>query len=66
MMVGSSGSNLCSPCKAKTGEECPFSDMRFSCVSVYCIFVKKLADECSMKCDYENGKLPFFSMFIFD
>lgn len=66
LMVGSSGCNLCSPCKAKTGEECPFPDKRFSCMSAYCIFVKMLADECGMKYNYENGKLPFFSMFVFD
>ena len=65
-MVGSSGCNLCSPCKATAGEECPFPEMRFSCMSAYCIYVKKLADECEMEYDYKNGKLPFFSMYVFD
>lgn len=66
VMIGSSGCNLCEPCMAQFGMPCKYPDDRFSCMSAYCIYVKKLADSCNMKYDYENGVLPFFSMYAFD
>ncbi len=65
-MVGSSGCNLCNPCKIQENEPCAFPDLRFSCMSAYCIYVKKLAEDCGMEYDYKDGILPFFGMIVFD
>ena len=66
LIVGASGCALCSPCAITKGEPCKFPELRYSCMSAYCIYVKKLAETCSMKYDYENGLLPFFGMYVFD
>ena len=65
-MVGASGCSLCSPCKIQQGEPCTFPDLRWSCMSAYCIFVKKLADSCQMEYDAGNGLIAFFGMYVFD
>ena len=65
-MVGASGCSLCKPCKLTSGEPCAFPDMMYSCMSAYCIFVKKLAEDCNMNYDYKNKILPFFGMYVFD
>ncbi len=65
-MVGSSGCNLCKPCKIQLGESCAFPHYRFSCMSAYCIYVKKLAEDCGMEYDYKDGILPFFGMIVLD
>lgn len=65
-IVGVSGCSLCSPCAITAGEPCRFPDYQFSCMSAYCIFVKKLADTCQMEYDCGDGLLAFFSMYAFD
>ena len=65
-MVGASGCTLCKPCKLASGEPCAFPDMMYSCMSAYCIYVKKLAEDCNMNYDYKNKILPFFGMYVFD
>lgn len=65
-LVGASGCSLCSPCAAVNGEPCRFPDLQYSCMSSYCIFVKKLADLCGMEYDCGNGLLAFFGMYVFD
>ena len=64
-MVGASGCALCKPCAITVGEACRFPTLRYSCMSAYCIYVKKLAEDCALKYDYENGILPYFGMFVF-
>lgn len=66
LMVGASGCNLCDPCAIVNGEPCRFPDLKFSCMSAYCIFVKELADRCGMEYDCGPGLVAFFSMFCFD
>ena len=66
LMVGASGCALCKPCGLTKGEPCKFPRQRYSCMSAYCIYVKKLAESCEMKYDYENNILPFFGMYVFD
>ena len=66
IIVGASGCSLCSPCEIIKGNPCRFPDLRYSCMSAYCIYVKKLAESCGMKYDYENNTLPFFGMYVFD
>ena len=65
-MIGASGCSLCKPCKLASGEPCAFPDMMYSCMSAYCIFVKKLAEDCNMNYDYKNKILPFFGMYVFN
>lgn len=65
-MVGASGCSLCSPCRIQLGEECSFPDLRYSCMSAYCIFVKKLADACNMEYSPGDGLISFFGMYVFD
>ena len=65
-MIGASGCTLCKPCKLTSGEPCAFPDMMYSCMSAYCIFVKKLAEDSGMNYDYKNKILPFFGMYVFD
>lgn len=64
-MIGTSGCTLCVPCALKDGKPCNFPDKRYSCMSAYCIYVKALAEKCNMNYDYKDGKLPFFSMYVF-
>lgn len=65
-LVGSGGCSLCQPCKRKQGLPCAFPELRYSCMSAYCIFVKKLADEAQMEYDCGPGLLALFGMYVFD
>ena len=40
-MIGASGCSLCTPCALAEGLPCRFPDLRYSCMSAYCIFVKE-------------------------
>lgn len=64
-MVGSSGCALCSPCTAKEGLPCRLPELKYSCMSAYCIFVKQLCDRCGMEYDCGDGLLAFFGMLVF-
>ena len=63
-MVGASGCALCSPCTAKEGMPCRFPQLQHSCMSAYCIFVKKLCDSCGLEYDCGPGLLGFFGMIL--
>lgn len=65
-LVGASGCALCSPCAQVEGEPCRFPEYTYSCMSAYCIFVKKLTDLCGMEYDCGEGLLAFFGMYVFD
>ncbi|MBR7162119.1 MAG: DUF2284 domain-containing protein [Clostridia bacterium] len=64
-MIGASGCSLCSPCLMREGKPCRFPEFRYSCMSAYCIYVKKLAEACGMVYDYKDGILPYFGMYVF-
>ena len=64
-MVGAGGCSLCKPCLLKEGKPCRFPNLRYSCMSAYCIYVKKLADSCGMDYDYKDGILSYFGMYVF-
>lgn len=66
VIVGASGCALCSPCERKEGRPCRFPDLQYSCMSAYCIFVRKLAERCGMEYDCGKGLLAFFGMYAFD
>ena len=65
-LVGASGCALCNPCTAGAGEACRFPDLRYSCMSAYCIFVSKLCGHCGLDYDCGNGLLAFFGMYVCD
>ncbi|MCD7860155.1 MAG: DUF2284 domain-containing protein [Firmicutes bacterium] len=65
-LVGASGCALCSPCELSAGKPCRFPDLRYSCMSAYCIFVRKLAEECGIEYDCGDGLLAFFGMYVLD
>ena len=66
LMVGASGCALCKPCGLTKGEPCKFPRQRYSCMSAYCIFVKKLADECGIDYTWNDGVLALFGLHAFD
>lgn len=66
VIVGASGYALCKPCAQVLGEPCKFPDLAYSCMSAYCIFVKKLADKCGMEYDCGENLLAFFGMYACD
>lgn len=66
LMVGASGCALCSPCLQKSGQPCRYPELKYSCMSAYCIFVKKLADCCAMDYTPGEGLLAFFGMYSYD
>ena len=65
LMVGASGCSLCTPCAVTEGQPCRFPELRYSCMSAYCIFVKDLAQRCGMEYDCGPGVTAFFSMYCF-
>ena len=66
LIVGASGCALCTPCAQTQGKPCNFPDLKYSCMSAYCIFVKKLTDICHMEYDCGEGLLGLFGMYVFD
>ena len=66
VIVGASGCALCSPCAQSEGKPCKFPRLQYSCMSAYCVFVKKLADHCGMEYDCGEGLLGLFGMYVFD
>ena len=65
-MAGSGGCSLCRECARVRNEPCVFPDLMYSCMSAYCIFVKKLADTCGMEYTPGDGLIAFFGMYVFD
>ncbi len=65
-LVGASGCSLCKPCAITQAKPCRFPDLQYSCMSAYCVFVKKLADRCEMDYDCGPRQLSFFGMYIYD
>lgn len=65
-LVGASGCSLCKPCAMKEGLPCRFPELRYSCMSAYCIFVRKLAESCGIDYDGGPGLLTFFGMYVYD
>ena len=66
VIVGAGGCSLCSPCAITRNEPCRYPSLRFSCMSAYCIFVRKLAEHCGMEYDCGPGLVAFFGMYLLD
>ena len=57
--------NYCRECKMLSGEPCCFPNMRFSCLSAYCIDSNQLAKTCRMELSWNNNIASFFSIYCF-
>lgn len=66
IIVGASGCALCTPCAQTAGLPCRYPELKYSCMSAYCIFVRKLAELCKMEYDCGEGLLALFGMYAFD
>ena len=64
--VGASGCALCETCAIVEHEPSRYPDLYYSCMSAYCIFVRRLAEQCGMEYDCGPGLLAFFGMYVFD
>lgn len=62
--VGSGGCSVCKTCAIVEGKPCAFPELQFSCMSAYCIFVRKLAEQCGLEYDCGPGLLGFFGMIV--
>ena len=65
-LIGASGCSLCETCTLVAGEPCRFPDKMASCMSAYCIYVRRLAEENGMEYDSGPGLVNFFGMYVFD
>lgn len=65
LMCGASCCTLCDRCAILDHQPCKQPDRRFSCLSAYCIYVKKLADSCNMEYSCADGSLAFFGLIAF-
>ncbi len=64
LCVGGSCCCLCSPCRMKNGEACLYPDLRFSCMSAYCVDVAELCKRCGMDFRWDTKKLSVYSMIV--
>lgn len=65
LMAGASCCTLCEKCAIVEGKPCKLPDRRWSCLSAYCVFVRKLAESSGMEYACEDGSLAFFGMYAF-
>ena len=65
LMCGASCCTLCERCAIRDHKPCAYPDRRFSCLSAYCIYVKKLADACNMEYTCADGSLALFGLYAF-
>ena len=63
-MVGSSCCDLCPRCAMVDGKPCLIPEKKFSCMSAYCVFVRKLAELCGMDYDCGRGLIAFFGLCV--
>ena len=64
--VGASGCALCETCAITEKKPCRYPDLYYSCMSAYCIFVRRLGEQCGMDYVCGPGLLAFFGMYVFD
>lgn len=63
-VVGASGCALCDRCAILDGKPCTFPDLQYSCMSAYCIFVRRLCEQTGLEYDCGPGLLGFFGMYV--
>ena len=65
VMAGASSCTLCDRCAVLDNLPCRDPERRFSCLSAYCIYVKKLAEACGMEYSCADGSLALFGLYGF-
>ena len=65
VMAGASSCTLCERCAILDKLPCRDPERQFSCLSAYCIYVKKLAETCDMEYCCADGRLAFFGLYAF-
>ena len=64
LFVGASHCILCDSCEKK--QKCKHPKSSYSCLSAYCIDVKKLAEICCMNYDFKDNTLYLFGLYLFN
>ncbi len=64
LCIGGSCCNLCSPCKLTLSKPCPHPELRFSCMSAYCIDVAQLASICELPFEWDSTRLYIYGMIV--
>ena len=64
LMAGSSCCNLCPSCAMETGVPCRHPELRFSCLSAFCVDVAELAGRCGMAFAWDTKKLYPYGMLV--
>lgn len=65
LMAGASCCTLCESCAIREGMACRFPEDKWSCLSAYCIFVRRLAEEAGLEYAPADGSLAFFGLYAF-
>lgn len=58
--------NFCEECGMAEGKPCCHEEMRFSCLSAYCIDAAKMAKSCQMDMAWNGDVVSFFSLYCFN
>ena len=66
LLIGSSHCMLCDECLKKENKNCLNNKHKYSCLSAYCINVRKLAYDCNMNYEYKNDELYLFGLYLFN
>lgn len=64
LCIGCSCCNLCEPCRVILSKPCPHSELRFSCMSAYCVDVAKLASICQLPFEWDSKMLYNYGMIV--
>lgn len=65
-LIGASYCMLCGDCKLMKNQLCPHEDIRYSCLSAYCICAKGLAEMCDMQYEIKDCNVSFFGLYVYD
>lgn len=64
LCAGGSCCSLCEPCHMVSGKPCAFPELRFSCMSAYCVDVAQLAKRCGMEFVWDTQMLYIYGMIV--
>lgn len=56
--------NYCSVCEIQNQRECPREELRFSCLSAYCIDVNCLAKDSNIDISWNGKEVSLFSIYL--
>lgn len=66
LMCGAGNCDLCEECMILKGLPCCFPELSFSCLSAYCVYVKKMCDNFGFDYYLGDGQISFFGMICFN